>query len=235
MILHIYHCNLAIIHDYHGSQGRNRPEGTGRFPEQPGEADVDFLPATNRFGDTQLGELLEMFQKIDLGDLRNSPLKWDWRYIESTLGCTRPDVHRMLEEADRKGLLKGLTIDYDHEQWMQHSQEKGCLVVMTGIEHSDLSRDPKERTQAYCETIDDVKRDITGPGHVLQRVFVVPNGHLAPRAKPVDWEKALEVLKTFPPALNRRRYKAQLNSYGYPKLIQLAMNAHKRGYLLRAV
>ncbi len=235
MILHIYHCNLAVIRDYHGSQGRNRPDGTGRFPERPGEADVEFLPPTNAFGDPQIGELLEMFRRIDLADLGNSPLKWDWKYIENTLGCTRQDVHKLLEEADSKGLLRGLTIDYDHEQWMRHSREKGCLVVMTGIEQNDLSRDPDERVRAYCDAIDEVKRDVTGSGHVLRHVFVVPNGHLAPRAKPVDWEKALAVLKTFPPALKRRRYKAQLNSYGYPKLIELAMSAHKRGYLLRAV
>jgi hypothetical protein len=235
MILHIYHCNLAVIRDYRGSQGRNRPDGTGRFPATPGAADIEFAPITEMFGDPQISRLLQMFQHIDLTDLTNSPIKWNWKYIEGTLGCTRQDVHRLLEEVDAKGLLSALTIDYDHEQWMKHSREKGCLVVMTGIEQADLSRDPDERARAFCEAIDAVKRDVTGPEHILRHVFVVPNGHLAPRAEPVNWEEALEVLKTLPPALNRRRYKAKLNSYGYPKLIELAMSAHKRGYLLRAI
>jgi hypothetical protein len=235
VILHIYHCNLAIIRDYRKSQGRNRPDGTGRYPITPGEADVEYLPSTKNFGDPQMAKLLDMFQKIDLADLAHSPLKWDWRFIENALGCTRQDVHRLLANADRMGLLKGLTIDYDHEQWMKHSKEKGCLVVMTGIEKADLSRGADERADAFCDAIDEVKHDITGPGHVLREIFVVPNGHLAPRAEPVEWTEALEVLKTFPPALKRRRYRARLNSYGYPKLIELAMSAHKRGYLLRAV
>jgi hypothetical protein len=179
--------------------------------------------------------LLEMFRKIDLADIAHSPLKWDWRYIERELGCTRQDVHRLLDEADRKGLLRGLTNDYDHEHWMRYSQEKGCLVVMTGIEEADLTRDPDERSSSFCDAIDDVRIDVLGPGQILREVFVVPNGHLAPRAAPVQWDAALEVLKTFPPALKARRYKARLNSFGYPKLIELAVSAHKRGYLLRAV
>jgi hypothetical protein len=193
------------------------------------------MPPTRAFGDPQMSKLLEMFQRIELGDLTNSPLKWDWRYMERELGCTRQDVHRLLQTAGRKGLLRRLTNDYEHEEWMKHSQEKGCLVVMSGIEQEDLERDPGERAAAYCEAVDLVKRDVTGPGHVLRDVFVVPNGHLAPRADPVEWQKALAVLQTFPPALKQRRYRARLNSFGYPKLIQLAIHAHKRGYLLRAV
>jgi hypothetical protein len=176
-----------------------------------------------------------MFRTIDLADLTHSPIKMNWKHIEATLGCSRKDVFQLFEEADAKGLLRALTIQYDHEQWLKHSREKGCLVVMTGIERGDLARDPKERADAFCGAIDLVKRDVVGSGQVLKHVFVVPNGHLAPRAKPVPWEDALTVLKTLPPALSKRRYKAALNSFGYPKLIELAINAHKVGYVLRVV
>jgi hypothetical protein len=64
-------------------------------------------------------------------------------------------------------------------------------------------------------------------------VFVIPNGHLAPRQKPVDSSQAIEVLRDLTDALASRGYKARLNSYGYSKVIQLGINAHKLGYVSR--
>lgn len=235
MILHIYHCNLAIIRDYRESQGQNRPEGTGKIPSRPGKADVRFLPRTDTFRDPVLGKLLRMFQSIDLTDGPDAPVRINWKYLEAAFGCSRADISRILETAEGLGLLRTLTIEYDHEQWMKHSREKGCLVVMAGVEKSDLARKLDELHSRFCDTIDAVKRDVTNGGQTLRHVFVVPNGHLAPRAKPVDWQEAHALLETLPPALARRKYKASLNSYGYPKLIQLAINAHKLGYVLRVI
>ncbi len=234
MILHIYHCNLAIISDYKVSQGRNRPSGTGRFPEAAGEADVQFTPLTNTFGDRDLGELLRMFQSIDLADLSASPVRMNWKYIEDRLGCERSEIYGLLQKADRLGLLRSLTIEYDHEKWMQSSSEKGCLVVMACVERRDLARELSECASAVCEAVNAVKRDVA-PKQVMRQVFVIPNGHLAPRAKPLPWKRALEILQAVPPALKAQGYEATLGSYGYPKLIQLAINAHKLGYVGRVV
>src|ERR1700722_10032021 len=220
VILHIYRCNLAIISDYKVSQGRNRPNGTGRFPAVAGEADVQFMPVTDGFGDHDLGELLRMFQSVDLADLSASPVRMNWKYIEARLGCERSEIYRLLQEADKMGLLRSLTIEYDHEKWMQNSSEKGCLVVMACVERRDLARELDECAEAVCEAVEAVKRDVA-PRHVMRQVFVIPNGHLAPSAKPLPWKRALEVLQAVPPALAARGFDASLGAYGYPKLIQL--------------
>jgi hypothetical protein len=107
---------------------------------------------------------------------------------------------------------------------------------MTCIEETDLARETSERARAYCDTIDAVQQSIVNPDQVLQHIFVVPNGHLAPRSGPgLPWREALEVLQELPPALAERGYVAALNSYGYTKQISLAISAHKLGYVLRVV
>jgi hypothetical protein len=132
--------------------------------------------------------------------------------------------------------MQNLTIDYDHECWLSHSSKKGCFVVMTCVEESDLKRSRDDCASAYCDAIDKIRKAVLNPDQVLRDVFVVPNGHLAPRSgSGLPWEQALEVLQSLPPALNERGYRACLNSYGYTKLIRLSINAHKIGYVLRVV
>lgn len=236
MILHVYHCSLAVITDYTSAPGRNRPEGTGRFPERPGEADVAYLPPVDGFDDPSLGRLLRVFRQIDLADLDNAPVRLNWDVLEGTLGLNRAQVRELLTKADEQGLLQRLTIDYDHRQWLRHSREKGCLVVMTCVEETDLKRHISEYVREYCDTIDEIRNGILNEDQTLRHVFVVPNGHLAPRAGAgLPWQDALRVLDELPAGLRQRGYEAQLNSYGYTKIIRLAINAHKLGYVLRVV
>lgn len=236
MIFHLYHCNLATFRDYKAAPGRNRPDGTGRFPDKPNLADLDYQPPTDQFGDTVLGQLLDMFQSIDLSNQAHSPVKFNWSYLEDRLGLRRKEVRDLLRKASRLGLLRQLTIDYDHESWLGHSKEKGCFVVMTCVEESDLDRSVSECANAYCDAIDDIRGAVLNDDQDLKYVFVVPNGHLAPRAGDgLPWEKALAVLRALPDELNKRGYHASLNSYGYTKLINLSINAHKIGYVLRVV
>jgi hypothetical protein len=175
-----------------------------------------------------------MFQSIDLADLSDSPIRMNWKYIEEKLGCERAEVYRLLQEADRLGLLRELTIRYDHEKWLQNSQVKGCLVVMACVERRDFARTPEEGAQAVCDVVEEVRKGIA-PSHPLRKIFVIPNGHLAPRARPLPWRRALEMLEAVPREFESRGYEASLGSYGYPKLIQLAINAHKLGYVGRVV
>jgi DNA-binding Lrp family transcriptional regulator len=236
MILHVYHCNLAVIRDYKSAPGKNRPTGTGRFPPRPGGADVEYLPPTRTLASESLGQLLRLFQDVKLGNLVESPFRMNWQYLEESLGLSRQEIRDKLREVEQLGLLRSLTINYDHDRWMKHSREKGCLVAMTCVEESDLRRDGKECVTAYCDAIDTIKGAIVGKKQSLRHIFVVPNGHLAARSgSGLPWADVLEVLQRLPPELNQRGYKAKLNSYGYTKVISLAINAHKLGYVLRVV
>lgn len=236
MILHLYHCNLARFRDYKAAPGRNRPDGTGRFPERPGLANIDYLPPTTHFADPALGKLLELFQSIDLDNRADSPIRINWKFLEKALGLPREKIRELLSEASTRGLMHTLTIDYDHECWLRQSSEKGCFVIMSCVERQDLERDRKECVEAYCDAVDEVREAVLNDGHTLRNVFVIPNGHLAPRAgNGLPWREALSVLMDIPPALEKRGYEAALNSYGYTKLIDLGINAHKIGYVLRVV
>ncbi len=242
MILHIYHCTQAILRDYKTSGGRNRPEGTGKWPEKPGQADVCYLPPTHDFGDPDLGRLLSLFQSIDLDDPElESPVWINWEFLEENLGLPHDAILTLMHKARTLGLMQRLTIDYDHERWLRHSRTKGCLVVMTCVEEADLVREPHEVAEAYCDAIDRLAREeaprgLLSRGQELNKVFVVPNGHLDAQSRTgLDWHQALALLQVLPPALLGRGYDAAPNSYGYEKLIRLAINAHKLGYVLRVV
>jgi len=236
VIFHLYHCSLASLRDYRSAPGRNRPNGTGRFPEKPGEADIDYLPPTGGFGDRLLGQLLELFQSIDISNQAESPIKVNWSFLEDQLGIRRKEVRELLRTADRLGLMRQLTIDYEPEAWLGHSEDKGCFVVMTCVEESDLDRSLKDCANAYCDEIDAIRASVLSEDQVLDDVFVVPNGHLAPRAGDgLPWKETLKVLQALPLELEQRGYNALLNSYGYTKLIRLTINAHKIGYVLRVV
>ena len=236
MIVHLYHCSLAVISDYLGAPGRNRPAGTGRSPAWPRRSDIRYLPPTTDFGDTSLEHALRLFQAIDLADLENSPVRLNWKYLERELGLSRTEIRGVLRRADARGLLSRLTIDYDYERWLRHSRDKGCVVAMTCVEEADLVRDGTERARAFCRAVTEMVDSIINSKQVLRHVFVVPNGHLAPRSGAgLPWEEALAVLETLPPALEREGFDAKLNSYGYTKIMSLAIHAHKLGYLLRVV
>lgn len=242
MIAHIYHCTLAELRDYKASGGKNRPAGTGKWPEKAGEADISFLPPTEGFANPEIGKLLSLFQSIDLDEPdHDSPVWVNWGYLEASLDLPRERVSSLMHEARKLGLMRRLTIDYDHERWMRHSRVKGCLVVMTCVEESDLERSIDDIASGYCDAIDDLikeeaPRGILGEGQKLDKIFVVPNGHLDARSGTgLKWEEALAVLQGLPPALLERGYDASLSSYGYEKLIRLAINAHKRGYTLRVI
>ena len=239
LIVQIYHCNLAIVRDYKSAPGKNRPKGTGRFPDRPNQADIRYLPPTGGFSDRALGQLLELFEFVGIPPGGDSPVRINWPYLRDALGLTQEEARALVMKARSLGLLPGLTIAYDHERWLKQSRDKGCLAVMTYVQRSDLSREEGERASAFCDSIDELRLQIISKvrrkGHALRHVFVVPNGHLAPRSTPVPSARAIEVLQTLPPALIKRGYHARLNSYGYTKLIQLAINAHKLGYVARVV
>jgi hypothetical protein len=242
VITHIYHCSAASLRDYRSSGGRNRPSGTGKWPPKAGEADVNFEPPTSGFTDPDIGAFLEQFKNIDLDRPESeSPIWVNWDYLERKLGLPRERLAALMHTSRQLGLLTSLSADIDHERWLKHSRVKGCLVIMTCVEEGDLRRPIADIANAYCKVVDDLVRSspprgLLGNGDELHDIFVVPNGHLAARAGPgLPWERALEVLQSLPPALGDRGYRAHLSSYGYEKLIKLAINAHKRGYMLCVV
>jgi hypothetical protein len=203
---------------------------------------VDFQPPTSGFADPDIGRLLELFKGVDLDQPEaESPIWVNWDYLQSKLGLSRERVNALMHSSRELGLLTSMSLDVDHERWLKHSRIKGCLVIMACVEEGDLRRAKAEVATGLCNIVDDLvkapaPRGLLGDGDELRDVFVVPNGHLAARAGPgLDWERALEVLQALPPALEARGYRAHLSSYGYEKLIKLAINAHKRGYMLCVV
>jgi hypothetical protein len=232
---------MAVLRDYRTSGGVNRPPGTGKWPLKAGEADINYLPPTSGFDPPDLGELLDLFQEIDLDRPESeSPILVNWEYLERKLGLSREAVDALWHLAAQRGLMKSLTIDYDHERWLRHSRDKGCLVVMSCVEATDLDREVGEIAECYCNVVDKLVKvppphGLLNKEHSLSHVYVVPNGHLDRAGSGIGWKSALEVLKALPPALEQRGYDAMLNSYGYEKLIKLAINAHKLGYVLRVV
>ena len=200
------------------------------------------MPPTDGFDDPDLGRLLSLFQVIDLDEPEwLLPIWVNWEYLEESLSMQRDEVSELMHKAQRLGLMRRLTIDYDHERWLRHSRIKGCLVIMACVEEPDFRRGTDEIASAFCGAVDDLVRNkaprgLLGEGQELHKVFVVPNGHLNARSGPgLDWQKALPILQEIPDALRERGYDAALSSYGYEKLIRLSINAHKRGYTLRVV
>ena len=237
MILHIYHCNTAIISDHRTASGRNRPLGTGRHPVRRGAADVRLVPPTNAFDDSTLGTLLGLFQEVPLDDTERA-IAINWGYLERKLELSRAEVEALVAEAAERGLLRGMDIDYDHVRWMKQSADKGLLVIMACVEKRDLTRRPREYLGGVVEAVEEIVAGVVNEAQhqFLRRIVIVPNGHLDPRGdNRMPWTSVLAVLEAIPPVLSRRGFDVSLNSYGHAKMIELAINAHPLGYVLRTV
>lgn len=237
MILHLYHCNRAIIKDKPGSVGRNRPHNIQRFPTRPGQADFVYEPPTDGFKDPQLGSLLSLLQDVDV-TAEDSVLEVKWDTVARRLGVDRGTAEGLLEQAIAQRLVDRLTIAVDHNQWMKHSDNKGCLVVMACAEQQDSRRDDTEIAEGVASVVRDCLTRITNSSQWLDWLCLVPNVHLAPR-EPVPEDggaRALEMLIATRDRLNDDfSGGVHLASFGYSKIIDLAINAHPIGYQIRVV
>lgn len=237
MILHIYHCNTATISDHRTASGRNRPPGTGRHPLQRGAADVKLLPPIGAFDDPVMGEMLGLFQSVPL-DGEERAISINWTYLERQLGRSRVELDRLLRRAAARGLLQSMGIQYDHVKWMRQSADKGVLLIMACVEKRDLTRPPREYLEGVANAVDEIATGVVNRERhqFLRNVVVVPNGHLDPRGdNKMPWTSVLAVLEGIPPVLEARGFHVHLNSYGHAKVIELAINAHPLGYVLRTV
>lgn len=254
MKLHIYHCNLAILTDRKpsptggGKAVSNKPAGIIRYPSEPGRADVHFLPVTDSFrmpwprdterpiwlDDNMLSKLLEQFKSVDIFDPEGSPVLVNWRKLEERLGLDREQLNMLLAKADQMGLLRRLTIEYDHAKWMRWSRNKGCLVIMTCVEKSDYQ--DGNIVERFCDEVTTIRDKIVSGSQELTEVIIVPNVHLTTREDiGDDWEKTITLLQNAKRKLEERDFHVQLNSFGYAKNILLAINAHKLGYVFRSI
>lgn len=235
MILHIYHCNEVVSQDKQQSVGKNRPGSIKRWPGRPGGADIAHLPPVDGFEGDLLGRLLSRFMKCDLV-AEDSPIAINWDALEAHLSLPRESVEELLDEARQKGLLRTLTIAVEHERWMLTSTNKGSLLVMSCVEESDLARDQADLADAFCAEVVAIKNGIIGKGDTLSNAVVMPNVHLSPRATPPDDSNAaVELLKTMTAALSEQGFAVEMASFGYSKMLRLAINAHPLGYVLRVI
>lgn len=235
MILHIYHCNELVSHDKRQAVGCNRPGPIVRWPSRPGGADISHRPPVDGFERASLGQLLDKLIEFDL-DAEDSPVTLNWEALEAQLSLSRESIEALLAEARGLGLLRSLTIAVDHERWMLASADKGSLLVMSCVETIDLTRDRVELIEAFCEEVVAIRDGIVGAGDTLTRAVVMPNVHLAPRVKPPgDSEAVVELLKKMTAALTGEGFVAEMASFGYSKMLRLAINAHPLGYVLRVI
>ena len=234
MILHIYHCNMVIARDKRKATGRNRPSEIARVPRSPGERDIVYEPPRSGFDD-DLGELLDQFRHVDLAQ-EDGPLAVNWAFLQRQLGADRESVKARVARARALGLLPGMAIDYDHEAWMAASRNKGCLLVMMCVEDRDLRRERRELLDAFGGVVMRICDGIVGGGEWLERVYIMPNVHLGPRAElATDAGRTVALMEAAAGELRARDLSCELNSFGYSKMLQLAINAHPMGYVLRVI
>lgn len=237
MVLHLYHCNRAAIKDKPGSVGRNRPHNLERYPSRPGLADFVYEPPTDGFATPGLGSLLALLQNVDV-TAQNSVLQVNWEVIAQHLGLDQDAAIRLLKQAHEQRLIDHFTIAVDHNRWMKQSDNKGCLVVMACAEQQDTQRSDTEITEGVVAVVQDCLSRITNTAQWVDWICLVPNVHLAPREPAPDdgGARALEMLVTIRDGLGHHFDSGvHLASFGYSKIIDLAINAHPIGYQIRVV
>ena len=254
MKLHIYHCNLVVIEDRMSSPsgggkfGSNKPSGIHEYLTPHRESDIHFLPPNSKFNipwvpneesrptwltPDILAKLLEEFRSVDIFDPENSPVYVNWSALEDRLQLSRDQLQLLMGKADEMGLLRRLTIDYDHARWMRHSSIKGCLVVMVCVEQTDYENEGVVRLS--CNEIINIRSSIIDVEDTLTKVFLVPNVHLTgKRCVGEDHVKNGKILNAMKVELETLGLEVELNSYGYAKNIILAICAHKLGYVFRS-
>lgn len=243
MKMHIYHCALAVFKDVAPRSKKARPEDLEYWPSQAGQCDVSFSPLLNDLiKDGKTKKLVKLFEHIDLMDTTNSPihLRRDW--IAEQLGIDMVEVNSLMAKLYNMRLLHSLTLEHDFRKWLQHSKTKGCLVVMVGIEHPDYSKPAIEDLasevikEAYIDLLHSDKKghEINASEIRVARVFVVPNAHLSPDLG-LDHARNIQILQGIVRNLLALGFDSMLNSYGYPKDIQLMIVGHSQEYVLRCI
>jgi hypothetical protein len=195
------------------------------------------IPPVTAFDDPVMGEILGLFQNVPL-DGEEHAISINWSYLERQLGMSRLEVERLLRRASARGLLQRMEIDYDHVKWMRQSADKGVLLIMACVERRDLVRPPREYLDGVVNVVDEIASGVVNRerGQFLREVVVVPNGHLDPRSdNKMPWTSVLAILEAIPPVLEAGGFHAHLNSFGHAKILELAINAHPLGYVLRTV
>jgi hypothetical protein len=239
MILQIYHCNLAVFEDRRESGVKNRPHPITRVPEYPGGADIRYLPPTDGFDDKGIGQLLDQFQDISIDGSKRSAVQIDWDHLSEVLQLETDQVRELIQLAHERGLITGLTLHYNHRPWMRLSHNKGCLVVMICVEESDYVRSTGEVARSAIQAISNIRAALIGKKEKidwLNHVFLVPNVHLGvPVVVGRDTDRNIKILNGIEAGLQRRKWIVGTNSYGYTKIVEMAINAHVIGFVSRTV
>jgi len=239
MILQIYHCNLAVFEDRRESGVRNRPRPISRVPDHPGGADIRYLPPIDGFDDKGIGQLLDQFRDISIDGSKRGPVQIDWDYLSEALQLAPDQIRELIQLAHERGLITGLTLRYNHRPWMRLSHNKGCLVVMICVEESDYVRSTGQVARSAIQAINGIRTALVGKKRQadwLNHVFLVPNVHIGVRAVVGgDTDKNIKILSEIESGLRRSRCIVGTNSYGYTKIVEMAINAHVIGFVSRTV
>lgn len=243
MKIHIYHCALAVFKDIAPRSKKSRPVDLRRWPNELGQCDISFNPLLNDLKeDGKTKKLVKLFEHIDLMDTANSPiiLRRDW--IAEQLEIDGTELNSLLAKLYSMRLFCTLTVEYDFRKWLQHSKTKGCLVVMVGIENPDYDKPRIENLAsdaikgAYLDLLHsgNEEREVDPADIRIKKVFVIPNAHLSPDLGQ-NHERNTQILQRIVRNLIDEGFDTELNSYGYPKDIQIMIVGHEQEYILRSI
>ncbi|GAG76447.1 unnamed protein product [marine sediment metagenome] len=243
MKMHIYHCASVKFKDVMPKGQKRKPSDLIRWPNELGKVDIVFRPLQNDLKkENSTKDLIRLFEHIDLMDTANSPIRLRRTWISEKLGVDKSKLSIMLSKLYDMRLLKNLTIEYDYRKWLQHSRTKGCLVVMIGIENPDYERSRlatlafNEIKRAYFNLLHSgEKRPKLNPNNIrIKHIYIIPNAHISSDIG-LDHKQNLKFLNDIASKLNKYGLPTTLNSYGYPKEIELVIMGHQQEYVLRCI
>lgn len=245
MILHVYHCSLALVEDRTQHSKSSRPTAYSE-PSAPGESDFCFKPNATDLMDRDLGRIAAEFQSLGMDQLLDgsaSAVSINYDYLSRKLQIPVATLKNRLRKLREMRIIPGLAIDYDYEKWMQHSFVKGCIVVMAFVEAQDYQRDHEELARSFAHAILTVRISLLDQHgkYQLNRICIVPNAHLSdPDKLGPDPAQNLAILGRCRQELISHQLRVDLASYGYAKNLDLVLHhyhihGHKVGYLYRVV
>ncbi|MFW6118085.1 MAG: hypothetical protein ACOC6R_01150 [Chloroflexota bacterium] len=113
---------------------------------------------------------------------------------------------------------------------------------MVGIENPDYSKPEIERLAfdairgAYLDLLHSGREGLEiAPADIrIKKVFIIPNAHLTPDLGQ-QHERNTQILQGIARNLIDAGFDTELNSYGYPKDIQMMIVGHEQEYILRCI
>jgi len=225
MRFQILHCASVSFRD---EEPATRPKGIIAKPADDIDLDLHAEDLGSRVPDS-LKLLLKAFEIIDLANTYDSPIQIDEEYLRTLLQTGELGIKRALTDARKRKLLTHLQIKKDYGAWVERSDQKGFLVLMTSVEQKDFDRE--DLAKKYVDEVSGLRDQLVSEGHHISKVVLVPNAHLTDRdSLETDSERACKVVNRLYKALCKRGYDVQEASFGFGKRVGLEILGHPRSF-----